>query len=305
MAVRNDNDTWDLATSVGATATMVAAARAAASRRAGAVVHDPFAKPLVLAAGIDFFRRLANGELEFGDVETGWMPDVFAVRAKFFDDFFHAAVQSSVRQVVMLASGLDSRSYRLRWPSGTIIYEVDQPEVIDFKSATLATIGALPTAELRTVGIDLRHNWPAALKSSGFNLSIPTAWSAEGLLIGYLPGDAQDRLIDDITALSADGSKVAVDHLPSHAQSLGPKMADITKQWKEHGFDSDIGNLTYAQAHNDIDSYLQRSGWAIERKTLRDLFADAGIGSPTTEALTLTGEIEYVDAVRGATLIDS
>lgn len=127
---RKDDDTWDLATSVGATAMMVAAARAAANRRPGSVVNDPFAEPLVRAAGVDFFARLASGELEFakvgGDVGTGWMPDVFAVRAKFFDDFFAAAAKKGIRQVVIVAAGLDSRSDRLPWPAGTTIYEVDQ-----------------------------------------------------------------------------------------------------------------------------------------------------------------------------------
>jgi methyltransferase (TIGR00027 family) len=300
---RNDNDTWDLATSVGATATMVAAARAAATRCSESIINDPFAEPLVRATGVDFFARLASGELNFaevgGDVGTGWMPDVFAVRTKFFDDFFTAAGRASIRQVVIVASGLDSRSYRLPWPTGTIVYEVDQPEVIKFKNATLAAAGAAPTVELRTVGIDLRRDWSAALRQSGFDSSRPTAWSAEGLLIGYLPGEAQDRLIDEITALSALGGRLAVDHLPSRAKSLGPQMAEITEQWRAHGFDSDIGNLTYPGAHNDIDSYLDLCGWNVTCRGLSDLFVAAGMGTPAPESIAgLTQEIEYVDAVR-------
>src|ERR1700733_16250149 len=139
---RRMDDTWDLATSVGATATMVAAARAAASLRQGSIINDPFAEPLVRATGVDFFARLARGELDFanvgGEVGTGWMPDVFAVRAKFFDDFFAAAGVKGIRQAVIVASGLDARAYRLPWPADMIVYEVDQPEVIEFKSATLA-----------------------------------------------------------------------------------------------------------------------------------------------------------------------
>jgi methyltransferase (TIGR00027 family) len=106
---RTDNDSWDLATSVGATATMVAAARAAASRRPNAIIHDPFAEPLVRAVDIDFFTGLASGELDFaeigGDAESGWMPDVFAVRARFFDNFFESASDAGIRQVVIVASG--------------------------------------------------------------------------------------------------------------------------------------------------------------------------------------------------------
>ena len=128
--------------------------------------------------------------------------DEMAVRTRFFDDFFIDAGKAGIRQAVILASGLDSRAYRLPWSEGTVVYEIDQPEVIEFKTSTLAGLGAAPTAELRTVAIDLRDDWPAALRAKGFDASQPTAWSAEGLL-PYLPADAQDRLFDNITALSA------------------------------------------------------------------------------------------------------
>jgi methyltransferase (TIGR00027 family) len=125
---RSDNDTWDLATSVGATATMVAAARAAASRQADPIINDPFAEPLVDAAGVELFARLARGELEFADVETGWVMDFFAVRTRFFDGFFPTALSAGIRQAVIVGSGLDSRAYRLEWPAGSIVFEIDQPE---------------------------------------------------------------------------------------------------------------------------------------------------------------------------------
>jgi methyltransferase (TIGR00027 family) len=300
---RNENDTWDLATSVGATATMVAAARAVASGRPGSVINDPFAEPLVRATGVDFFARLARGDLDFanvgGDVGTGWMPEVFAVRAKFFDAFFAAAGAKGIRQVVIVAAGLDSRSYRLSWPVQTTIYEVDQPEVVEFKQRTLAALGAAPTAELHAVGIDLRCDWPAALRQCGFDPNSATAWIAEGLLIGYLPGEDQERLLDDITALSAPGSEFAVDHLPSSAESLGPQMAAITEQWKAYGFDSDIGNLTYAGEHSDVDTFLSRRGWDVTGYGLAELFVGSGLGAPGPESLSgLTRDFQYLHAIR-------
>jgi methyltransferase (TIGR00027 family) len=170
---RTEGDTWDLANSVGATATMVAAARAAATNRSQPVITDEFAEPLVRAVGLDLFTKLATGEVDSDDIEKGVgfsrFVDTFAARARFFDDYFAAAGQSGLRQVVIVASGLDSRAYRLPWPAGTTVYEIDQPEVIAFKTATLAEIGAAPTAELRTVGIDLREDWPEALRASGFD----------------------------------------------------------------------------------------------------------------------------------------
>ena len=245
---RTDDDSWDLASSVGATATMVAAARAMVTRIDGALISDPYAEPLVRAVGVDVFTRLATGELDPSvfDVDDDiygsswlflrWITDAYAqneatfikhmvlnyniigtdnmaVRTKFFDDFFLDATAGGIKQVVILASGLDSRAYRLTWPDGSIVYEVDQPQVIEFKTRALAEIGAQPTADRRAVAIDLRFDWPAALKEAGFDPDQPTAWSAEGLL-GYLPPDAQDRLLDTITALSAPGHRKRTAHRP-------------------------------------------------------------------------------------------
>src|SRR3954454_9164528 len=164
---RADDDTWDLASSVGATATMVAAARAAASRRPNPVVTDKFAEPLVRAVGLDLFSRIAAGELDTidvdGDLGFPRMIDTFAARAKYFDDYLAEAGGVGLQQVVIVASGLDSRPYRLPWPARTTVFEIDQPEVIEFKMSTMAKLGAASGADHRAVGIDLRDDWPAAL----------------------------------------------------------------------------------------------------------------------------------------------
>lgn len=171
---RTDNDTWDLASSVGATATMIATARALASRAENPLINDPFAEPLVRAVGIDLFTRLASGELrleDIGDHATGgrWMIDNIAIRTKFYDDFFGDATTAGIRQVVILAAGLDTRAYRLPWPPGTVVYEIDQPAVIKFKTRALANLNAEPNAERHAVAVDLRNDWPTALKNAGFD----------------------------------------------------------------------------------------------------------------------------------------
>ena len=206
---RTHDDSWDLASSVGATATMVATSRAMASRGPEPLLDDPFAEPLVRAVGLAPFVRILDGDLSLEDdpmLNRKTRTEQMAVRTRFFDDFFTGAAASGIRQAVILASGLDTRGYRLPWGDGVVVYEIDQPEVIEFKTRTLSDLGAAPTAELRTVAIDLREDWPAALRDKGFDASQPTAWSAEGLL-PYLPADAQDRLFDNITALSAAGSR--------------------------------------------------------------------------------------------------
>src|SRR6202165_1697258 len=153
---RTHNDTWDLASSVGATATMVAAARAVATKSGDPLIDDPFAEPLVKAVGVDFFARLAAGELDPADIDDGAvlgvqrMTDGMAVRTVYFDEFAEAG-KVGIRQVVILASGLDSRAYRLPWPAGTTLFEIDQPQVIEFKTVTLADLGAVATADRRGV----------------------------------------------------------------------------------------------------------------------------------------------------------
>ena len=227
------------------------------------------------ASGVEFFARLAAGQLDFavvgGQISTGWMPEVFAVRAKFFDEFFAGVGRRGIRQAVIVASGLDARSFRLELPAASTVYEIDQPRVIEFKSNTMDALGARPVVRLRNVGIDLREDWPTALQDKGFDVSVPTAWIVEGLLIGYLPDEAQDRLLGELTAMSAPGSELALDHLPGAAAPLGPKMAQITEQWKAHGFDSDIGDLTYGGYEHDVDTSLETLGWDVKRYALFDL----------------------------------
>ncbi|WP_264055664.1 class I SAM-dependent methyltransferase, partial [Mycobacterium nebraskense] len=141
---RTDQDSWDLASSVGATATMVAAARALASEGTDPIIDDPFAAPLVRAVGLEFFRRLVDGEVSPADAQDAGERDLqletdsIAVRTRFFDDFFLNAARDGIRQSVILAAGLDARAYRLSWPPGSIVYEVDQPKVVEFKTAAMA-----------------------------------------------------------------------------------------------------------------------------------------------------------------------
>ena len=306
---RTENDTWDLASSVGATATMVAAARAMATTADNALINDPFAEPLVRAVGVDFFTRLVTGELRPEDLDSDnetvgmqRMTENMAVRTKFFDEFFLTATQAGIRQAVILASGLDSRAYRLAWPSGTTVYEIDQPDVIEFKTKTLAELGAEPTAKRRTVAMDLRYDWPSALIEEGFDPHQPTAWSAEGLL-GYLPPDSQDRLLDTITELSAPSSRVAVESVPNidpadHEKAI-ERMQAASARWRDHGFDLDFAELIYLGDRNEAASYLGDHGWQLSRNSVKELFATNGLPpvDEDNEDVGNFGELQYVSGV--------
>ncbi|HEV7421319.1 MAG TPA: class I SAM-dependent methyltransferase [Mycobacterium sp.] len=305
---RTDNDTWDLASSVGATATMVAAARAMASRAERPLINDPFAEPLVRAVGVDVLTRLATGDLPPGDLgsdaTTGIerMADNMAVRTAFFDEFFLAAAAAGVTQAVILASGLDSRAYRLPWPAGTVVFEIDQPDVIDFKSRTLANLGAEPTAERRTVAIDLREDWPTALKEAGFETARPTAWAAEGLL-GYLPADAQDSLLDTVTALSAPGSRFATESAPTPdpagRERIRERMRSRAGHWREHGFDLDLTELVYFDDRNEAAVYLADRGWQMSGSSIRELFDAHGLAPFDDEDMAGFADHRYVSGTLG------
>jgi methyltransferase (TIGR00027 family) len=278
---RTDNDSWDLASSVGATATAVAASRAMASKGPDALLDDPFADPLVRAVGLEHFVKLVDGELAIDDdplLNRQTMNEQIAVRTRFFDTFFTAAADAGVRQAVILASGLDTRAYRLSWPADASVFEVDQPEVIAFKGATLNRLGAEPRATLHTVGIDLRDDWPAALRDAGFDPTVPTAWIAEGLLV-YLPPDAQDRLFDNITALSAPGSRVATEHMDMTA--LPEDFAQqLTERSRRFGSEIDLADLFYSGDRHSAGDYLTSLGWAVTVQTTEQAFASNGFQLP-------------------------
>ena len=296
---RAHDDNWDLASSVGATATLVAAGRAMASKDPRGLINDPFAEPLVRAVGVDFFTKMMDGELDIEAIENTplmrmqAMVDGMAVRTKYFDDYFIGATGTGVRQVVILASGLDSRAYRLPWPAGTVVYEIDQPQVIEFKTTTLAGIGAEPLTTRRTIPIDLRQDWPAALEAAGLDTTAPTAWLAEGLLI-YLPPEAQDRLFDNITALSVAGSTIATEFVPSIIDFDADRVRAMSGSLRDHGVDVDMASLVYAGERNHVVDYLRSKGWAVEGVTRTELFQRNDIEVRAPEDDDPLGEIIFI-----------
>jgi len=294
---RTDKDTWDLSSSVGATATAVAASRAIASQQPDALLSDPWADPLVRAVGTDIFVKLVDGEIERADdplLNRRAMNEQIAVRTRFFDEFFMQATESGIRQAVILASGLDTRAYRLPWPAGTEVFEIDQPQVIAFKTRTLADLGAEPTAQRTTVAIDLREDWPTALVEAGFDSKQPTAWSAEGLLI-YLPPDAQDRLFDNIVALSAPGSRIATEHMD---------MRDVPADWAERltersrsfGSNINLAELFYTGDRNPAADYLGARGWQTDVRTTQQAYSANGFEVPKDDLMSFGDGSGYLTA---------
>jgi methyltransferase (TIGR00027 family) len=280
-SLRTHDDTWDIASSVGTTAVMVAAARAAETRQADALITDPYADILVEGAGTGMWATMLDEAIVEKaaaiDPEIAaifrHMRNYQAVRTHFFDEHFTRATAAGIRQIVILASGLDSRAYRLNWPDGTTVYEIDQPKVLEYKAETLAGNDVKPAATLHQVPVDLRNDWPTALREKGFDSGRPTAWLAEGLLM-YLPADAQDRLFTLITELSAPGSRIA-------AEAVGVSSDERRAQMQER-FDTianelgivreiDVQELMYNDPDRaDVAEWLNAHGWRASAVTAQD-----------------------------------
>lgn len=280
-SLRTHDDTWDIATSVGTTAVMVAAARAAETERDDALIRDPYAGMLVAGAGTGAWttmldeavvERAAAIDPEIAAIFRH-MRNYQAVRTLFFDEHFTRAAAAGIRQIVILASGLDSRAYRIEWPHGTTVFEIDQPKVLEYKAATLAANDVRPRATLHQVPVDLRNDWPAALRDNGFDAGASTAWLAEGLLM-YLPADAQDLLFDRVTAISAAGSRIAAEAVGVRSDERRAQMqARFDKIADELGIEQefDVQELMYNDPDRaDVADWLNAHGWDATAVTSQD-----------------------------------
>jgi methyltransferase (TIGR00027 family) len=264
VMTRTDDDNWDFTESVGATALGVAMARAAESDCDCPLFTDRYAQLFVDAA-----------------IKRGWDSSVIAkrlptirgyaaVRTKWFDEYFIAAGANGIDQAVILAAGLDARAWRLPWVSRSVVYEIDQPQVLAFKADTLAARGARPATRYQAVPIDLRAGWPTALREAGFDPSTPTAWSAEGLL-PYLPAAGQDLLFERIVELSATGSRIAVEALspsffdPDYLERRRQDLRGVQDDAEQTSDASapDIPDLWFIEERTDLRQWLTERGWAV------------------------------------------
>jgi methyltransferase (TIGR00027 family) len=287
---------------VAATATFGAAARAVATDKG--LLNDPFAEPLLCAVGIDFLTRAIKdhvfAEDDGDDPAMTALLHALAAHTRFVDEFLADAVRAGIRQVVIVASGLDTRPYRLWWPRGTTVYEVDQPQVLDFKAEVLSGLDAELATHRCAIGIDLSDDWPAALRRVGFDAAAPTVWVAEQLLVGYLSPGEQKRLLDAVTAASAAGSRFTADHMPTwNPLRLGAERAFVDG-WRRRGLDVDLASLTHPGEYHYVPEYLASSGWRTAGLGITELLGAMGMGR---RRQTAPGDAEFVPEYITATRV--
>jgi methyltransferase (TIGR00027 family) len=255
---------------VGRTALGVARIRAAESARPDRLFDDPLAAAFAAAAPagqapIDGLppgpARTPGGRLGFHVV----------IRTRFYDDYLLGAATAGCRQVVLVAAGLDCRAFRLDWPDGVSLFELDQPEVLEFKQAVLSGRGARPRVRRRTVPVDLRADWPARLTAAGFDPARPTAWLVEGLLI-YLSSDQAARLLTDVGTLSAPGSQVALER--------GDRAPGVIRETSATPLGARLAALWQGGLGQDNAAWLAGHGWAPARHDLADVAAGYGRPAP-------------------------
>jgi methyltransferase (TIGR00027 family) len=270
-----------LPTGVSRTAVVIAQAREAESARPDRLFHDPLAGPLADAAGR--IPVLSEAGQRAGEH--------FVLRTRFFDDRLLAATTAGLRQVVLLAAGLDTRAFRLPWPDGTTVFEVDLPDLVSFKEKTLADLGAQPVCARKVVPVDLREDWPGALVDAGLDPAAPTAWLVEGVLM-YLPPEDGADVLAGIGTLSAPGSRLAVEHV-NRAYLDAPQMRPAMNRLA-------ATQAAWLSSVEDPHEHLAAHGWRAEVTHQADLARALGRPVPAMADPDIVGSarIWLVHAVR-------
>ena len=298
--MRTEGDSWDITTSVGSTALFVATARALEAQKPDPLAVDPYAEVFCRAVGGNWADVL-DGKAPDHPLKTAEFGLHFVnfqgARTRYLDDYFRRAADAGARQVVILAAGLDSRAYRLSWPDGTTIFELDRPQVLDFKREVLTEHGAQPRTERREIAVDLREDWPQALGNNGFDTNRPSAWIVEGLLI-YLPATAQEQLFNGIDALAGPGSHVAIEEgAPTDPDEFA---AAVEEERTANDRRRPFYQLVYNEQCAPAAEWFGARGWTAVGTPLADFIRGVGrpVPGPDTEAGPMIARNTLVSAVK-------
>jgi methyltransferase (TIGR00027 family) len=281
---RTENDDWDITEGVGQTALGVAMARADETMSERPLFTDPYAQLFLDAAMERGWQLPPSYMLERIRAISGYA----ASRTKWFDEFVIASGANGIKQAVILAAGLDARAWRLPWVDRSVVYEIDQPKVLEFKTQTLAEHGVRPAvSRYVAVPVDLRQDWPKALRDTGFDPAVATAWAAEGLL-PYLSAAGQDLLFERIHELSAPGCRIGVESFGSgffDREYLASRQEQMRRLREEAGEDvnenvPDTQDLWYIEDRTDVAEWLTEHNWEVSAIESVELMTRYGRWTP-------------------------
>jgi methyltransferase (TIGR00027 family) len=229
---------------LGLTARWTAGVRAVETRREARLFDDPWAAALAGEVGMAWIAQRPPESL---------IPMI--IRTRFFDDFLlEVTDRHGLRQVVILAAGLDTRAFRLDWPAGTTLFEIDQPHVLEYKQAVLQSAGAQPACARRTIALDLTEAWEEALVQAGFEAGQPAAWLLEGFLF-YLPDVQMVQVLEQVSAMAAAGSWLGCDLINRLVLS-----SPWTHAWVQ--MQADMG-APWLGALDDPQGFFSKRGWQV------------------------------------------
>ena len=255
-------ETIRLPAGVGLTALQVAAERARESSQPDALFVDPLAKEVI--THVEDEHGVEWSSSGWSDATRRQMGDYVAIRTDFIDEKMLSAARDGLRQIVILAAGVDGRGYRLDWPPTTRLYEFDRPELQAFKHEVVRRGTLQPTVDLVPVSGDLNDDWLTPLQKAGFAADQPTLWLLEGLL-RYLTSEEADRLVARVSSASAPGSRLVAVYT----------FGDETRSARRAHEDKDESMsilLSLAQGGPSAapQAWLSRFGWTVDATTIAD-----------------------------------
>ncbi len=259
---------------VGRTALLVAAARALETHRSDSLASDIYAENFVRAARVSAAWPVHPAQVPGGDANPLWgrFARYFGLRTRVFDDYLIQQARAGTRQIVLLGAGLDTRAFRIDWPAGQVIYELDRADVLTFKHEVL---DAAPTTTRHPIAADLGQDWAQPLLKAGFDPTAPTAWLIEGVLF-YLPASIEHNLFETLNALSAESSRVVFEIKPG-LESPEVRSSSIYSATRQQ-LDIDLPELFDHDPRPDSTARLTERGWSTETRTPFDFAARYGSG---------------------------
>ncbi|KAG8663538.1 hypothetical protein MANES_01G219800v8 [Manihot esculenta] len=130
----------------------------------------------------------------------------YCLATKFIDDKLLRTVNhiDGLKQVVLLTDGMETRPYRLNWPTSSIIYDVSPQRIFKRSAERLKGVGAKIPRNCLFLHVPLESsNIQQNLHAKGFNGNQPSIWAIQGLSIMTLA--SFEEILCTVSSLAMNG----------------------------------------------------------------------------------------------------